>query len=65
MIASSKQRQEHHYLATSHRSKLKGAHEEPPICKKHKTHMRTPTRMDKVVIEDYYHVTTMKETWIG
>ena len=23
--------------------------------------MQTPTRMDKVAIEDYYHATTMKE----
>ena len=23
--------------------------------------MQTPTRMDKVVIEDYYHMTTMDE----
>ena len=23
--------------------------------------MQTPTRMDKVIIEDYYHMTTMDE----
>ena len=28
---------------------------------KHRTQMETPTRMNKVVIKDYYHMTTMDE----
>ena len=31
------------------------------FVQKHKTQMQTPTRMDKVVIEDYYHMTTVNE----
>jgi hypothetical protein len=43
--------------------KLKGAQwvlQEYPICKP-RTQMQTLTKMDKVVIEDYYHMITMNE----
>ena len=34
--------------------------QEPSFCKP-RTQMQTLTRMNKVVIEDYYHMTTMDE----
>ena len=64
MIASNKQRQRHNYLAAIQRGKkLYGAHElsKSLYFVKSRTQMRTLTRMDKVVKEDYYHMTLMDE----
>ena len=64
MIASNKQRQKHNNLALICTTKLKEAHEHfkslmsinlEPKCKV------TLKRMNLVVIEDYYHVTTINE----
>ena len=66
MIASNKQRQEHNNLGTIWRAKLKGADEalqEPLPCPR--TQTQTLTRMDKEVIEDFYHMTTMDECVLG
>ena len=59
MIASKKQRQEHNILAWMYGAILKGTHEcfKHLMGKKEKTQMQTLTRMDKVVIEDYNHMT--------
>ena len=35
--------------------------QEPLVCNILEPQMHTPTRMDKVVIRDYYHMTTMDE----
>ena len=67
-IPSNKQRQEHNNLVAIQKTKLKGAHE----CSKNlqfvkpRTQMQTLTKMDKVVIKDYYDMTIMKENvdWI-
>ena len=63
MITSNKQRQEHNNLATIRRQKFKGAYERSKSLQfiKHGTKMQTLTRMDKVVINDYYHMTTLDE----
>ena len=63
IIVSSKQRQEHNNLATIQRANLKAAHERHKSLKfvKLRTQMQTLTRMSKVVIEDYHHMTTMDE----
>ena len=63
MIASSKQRQEHNNLTTIQREKLKGVHEHSMSLQLQKTQNQnaTLTRMDKVVIENYYHMTIMDE----
>ena len=62
-IASNKQRQEHNNLATMRRAKLKGArkHSKSLQIQKPWTQMQTLTRMNKAVIKDYYHMTTMYE----
>ena len=63
MIASNKQRQEHNVLAWMYGAILKGTHEcfKRLMGKKSKTEMPTLTRIDKVVIEDYNHMT--KNGW--
>ena len=63
MAASHKQRQEHNNLATTQRATLKRAREcsESPWMEKPITQMHPLTRVDKVVIEDYYHMATMDE----
>jgi hypothetical protein len=63
-IAINKQRQEHNNLAivTIQREKLKGAHEfGPSNLENPKTQMQTPTRMENVVNENYYHMTTIDQ----
>ena len=62
-IASNKQRQEHNNLATMRRAQLKGAHKHSKSLQIQKpwTQMQTLTRMNKAVIEDYYHMITMDE----
>ena len=61
-ITSNKENQEHNNLATIQGTKLMGAHE----CSKSlhffkpKTQMQALTRMDKVVIKDYYHMSLIK-----
>ena len=52
---------EHINLATTWRAKLKGAHEHSRRLKFAKTHMQSIPSMDMIVIEDYYHMTTMDE----
>ena len=63
MIALNKQRQEHNKFSTIQKGKIKGAHEHSNNLEfvKPRTQMQTPIRMDKVVIKDYYHMTTMDE----
>ncbi len=52
------------------KKKIKGAHEQPHellVCNYSEPKMQTVTRMDMVVIEDYYHMTTidwMKLTYL-
>ena len=62
-IASNKQRQEHINLATIQRAYHKGAHDrfKNLLFVKPRTQMQTLTRMDKVLVKDYYHMTTMDE----
>ena len=36
--------------------------QEPSVCKHLEPKMQTLTSMDKIVIEDYYHMATMDET---
>ena len=59
--ASNKQRQEHNILNTIPRAKLKEAYEHSKSLQfvKHRIQTQILTRMDKVVIEKYYHMTTM------
>ena len=62
MIASNKQRDEHNHSATIMISKTQGspwALQEPLAYAK--TQMWTLTRIDKGVIEDIQHMTTMDE----
>ena len=60
--------QEHNNLVTIQRAKLKGTHElsESLWFVKLKIQMQTPTIMNKVFIEDYYHMTKIDENvnWI-
>ena len=63
MIAPDKQWQEHNNLATIQRGKLKVAHER---CKSlefvtPKSQMQTLKKVDKTIIEDFDHMTTMDE----
>ena len=67
-IASNKQKQEPTNLTLVCRAQLKEAHEHLKSLvdkKKNKfktrTQMQTLTRMDRVVIKNYYHITTMDE----
>ena len=62
-IASNKQRQKHNNLASIESANLKGAHERSKSLQfvKPRTQMHILTRMNKVVIEDFYHMTTMDE----
>jgi hypothetical protein len=64
VIASNKQRQEQKNLATLYREKTQGslwALQEPPIYKYLEPYCKPWQRMDIVVNEDYYHMTTMDE----
>ena len=57
-----KQRQEHNILALICGEKLKGTMSTSRAsCVKSKTQMQILTRMDKVDIEDYYHVTIINK----
>ena len=58
-IILNKQRQPHNNLATIRRANLKGAYE-------HSKKLQFVNYIDNVVIEDYYHVTTMNAnvTWM-
>ena len=64
MIASNIQRQKYSNLGTIWGAKVKGAYEHSKslqFAKHLDTKMQTLTRMDKVVIEDYYHMTVGDE----
>ena len=62
-VASNKQRKNHTNLIAIQKEKLKGAHERSKSLQfgKPRIQMQTLTRMDKVVIADHYHMTTMNE----
>ena len=58
-IALNKQRQKHNILALTYGAILKGTHQsfKSLMGENQKTQMQTLTGMDKVVIEDYDHMT--------
>ena len=58
IITLDKPRQEHSNLAIIQRAKLKGAHKHSKSLL-FVTQMQILTRMDKIVIKDYNHMTTM------
>ena len=64
-ITSTKKRLKHNNLATIRKAKFKGAHEMPKslqIVKNLEPKLQNLQKWDRVVIEDYYHITIMDET---
>ena len=63
LIALKKQKQENNNTTTIHKAKVKGAHEDSKSLQlvSTGTQMQTLTNLDRVVIEDYHHMTIIGE----